>query len=74
MKPQLIIGILLAVLGAFVVFQDLSYGSQRSVIQVGDVRASVDAGRTIPTWVGAVAIVGGALLVGAGLQRRSRGA
>jgi len=74
MKPQLIVGILLLVLGAFIVFRGLSYGSQRSVIQVGDVRASVDAQRAVPTWVGAVAIVGGALLVGAGLQRRSRGA
>jgi len=74
MKPQLIVGILLMVLGAFIVFRGLNYGSQQSVIQVGDMRASVEARRTIPTWVGAVAIVGGALLVGAGLQRRPRGA
>jgi len=74
MKPQLVVGILLLALGAFIVFRGLNYGSQRSVIQVGDVRASVDAQRTIPTWVGGVAIIGGALLVGAGLQRRSRGA
>jgi len=74
MKPQLIVGILLVVLGAFIVFRGLNYGSQQSVIQVGDMRASVEARRTIPTWVGAVAIVGGALLVGAGMQRRARGA
>jgi drug/metabolite transporter (DMT)-like permease len=74
MKPQLIVGILLAVLGAFIVFRGLNYGSQQSVIQVGDMRASVEARRTIPTWVGAVAIVGGVLLVGAGMQRRARGA
>ena len=52
MKPQLMAGILLAVLGAFIVFRGLSYGSQHSVIQVGDVKASVDARSTIPTWVG----------------------
>jgi drug/metabolite transporter (DMT)-like permease len=74
MKPQVIIGILLAVLGAFIVFRDLSYGSQRNVIQVGDLRASVEARRTIPTWIGGVAIVGGALLIGAGLRRRPHGA
>ena len=74
MKPQLIVGILLIVLGAFIVFRGLNYGSQQSVIQVGDMRASVEARRTIPTWVGGVAIVGGALLVGAGMQRRARGA
>jgi drug/metabolite transporter (DMT)-like permease len=74
MKPQLIVGILILVLGAFIVFRGLNYGSQQSVIQVGDMRASVEARRTIPTWVGAVAIVGGALLVGAGLRRRPHGA
>ena len=69
MKPQLIVGILLAVLGAFIVFRGLSYGSQRSVIRVGDVQASVEGQRAVPVWVGGVAIVGGVLLVGAGLRR-----
>jgi drug/metabolite transporter (DMT)-like permease len=73
MKPQLIVGILVMVLGAFIVFRGLNYGSQQSVIQVGDMRASVQAQRTIPTWVGGVALVGGALLVGAGMRRRARG-
>jgi hypothetical protein len=74
MKPQVIVGILLLVLGGFIVFRGLNYGSQQSVIQVGEMRASVEARRTIPTWVGAVAIVGGVLLVGAGLRRRPHGA
>jgi drug/metabolite transporter (DMT)-like permease len=74
MKPQLIAGILLAILGAFILFRGLSYGSQQSVIQVGDMKASVDARRNVPTWVGAVALVGGVLLIGAGVQRRHRGA
>ena len=73
MKPQLMVGILLVLLGAFIVFRGMSYGSEHSVIQVGDVRASMDARRSVPTWVGAVAIVGGVLLIGAGV-RRQRGA
>jgi drug/metabolite transporter (DMT)-like permease len=73
MRPQLIVGILLVALGALVVFRGLSYGSQHSVIQVGDLKASVDAQRPVPTWIGGVAIVGGALLVGAGMRRRARG-
>ena len=72
MKPQLIAGVLLAVLGAFIVFRGLSYASDRSVIQVGDMKASVDARRSVPTWVGGVAIVGGVLLIGAGVRRRQR--
>ena len=73
MRPQLIVGILLAVLGAFIVFRGLDYGSQRSVIRVGDYQASVQSRRSVPVWVGALAIVGGVLLVGAGVRGR-RGA
>jgi len=73
MRPQLIAGILLAILGAFILFRGLSYGSQQSVIQVGDMKASVDARRNVPTWIGGVAIAGGVLLIGAGIQRRHRG-
>jgi len=69
MKPQLIIGILLAVIGGFIVFRGLSYGSEHSAIQVGDFHASVEARRSVPTWVGVAVIVGGVLLVGAGLPR-----
>lgn len=73
MKPLLLIaGIVIAGLGAFVVLRGLSYGSQREVARVGDLQASVEVQRAIPTWVGGVAIVGGLLLVGAGLQRRRR--
>jgi uncharacterized membrane protein len=74
MRPQLLAGIVLVILGAFIVFRGMSYGSQHSAIQVGDMKASVDAQRTVPTWVGAVAIVGGVLLIGAGVRRRQRGA
>ncbi|HZF73435.1 MAG TPA: hypothetical protein VEZ51_08380 [Gemmatimonadaceae bacterium] len=74
MRAQLMVGILLAVIGGFIVFRGLSYGSENSAIQVGDFHASVEARRSIPTWVGVAAIVGGVLLVGAGLPRRTRGA
>ena len=69
MKPQLIAGILIAVLGGFIVLRGLNYGSQRSVIRVGEFQTSVEERRAIPTWVGVAAIVGGLLLVGAGAKR-----
>lgn len=74
MKPQLMVGIVLVLLGAFIVFRGMSYGSQHSTIQVGDMKASVNERSSVPTWVGAVAIVGGVLLIGAGVPRRQRGA
>jgi len=73
MKPMAIAGIVLAVVGAFIVFRGLSYGSHRSVMRVGDLQVSAEEQRAIPAWVGGVAIVGGVLLVAAGVRRR-RGA
>jgi len=71
MKPLSIAGLILAVLGAIVVFRGLSYGSQRSVMRVGDLQVSAEADRAIPAWVGGVAIVGGVLLlVGGGVRGR----
>ena len=70
MKPSLIIGIVLVLLGGFVLVRGLSYSSDRSVIKVGDFKASVEERRSVPTWLGAVAIVGGLALVLAGSRRK----
>jgi uncharacterized membrane protein len=70
MKPLTIAGLVLAVLGAVIVFRGLSYGSQKSVMRMGDVQVSAEERQVVPTWVGAVAIVGGVLLMfGAGRRR-----
>jgi len=73
MKPFVIGGIVLIVLGAFIVFQGLSYGSQRNVMRVGDLQVSAEEQRAVPAWVGGVAIIGGVLLAVGGARRR-RGA
>ena len=70
MKWQTIAGIVLAGLGVFIVLRGISYGSGRTTMRVGDFQASVEEQRAIPTWAGAVAIVGGLLLVGASVGRR----
>lgn len=74
MKPQVIAGILVAAFGIIVVIRGLDYGSDRSVIRVGEYSASVQSRRSVPMWVGGVAIVGGVLLIGAPLRRRARDA
>jgi drug/metabolite transporter (DMT)-like permease len=74
MKPQMILGIVLAGVGVFIVLRGLNYGSDRSVMRVGDIQASVETRRAVPLWVGGVGIVGGLLLVGAAAARRGRAA
>jgi hypothetical protein len=71
MKPSLVIGIVLVLLGGFVLVRGLSYSSDRQVLKVGDIKASVEEKRAVPTWVGAIAIVGGLALVVAGSRRKS---
>jgi len=71
MKPSLLVGIVLVLLGGFVLVRGLSYSSDRAVLKVGDLKASVEEKRTVPTWVGALAIVGGLALVIAGSRRKN---
>lgn len=70
MRPLVIIGVVLAALGAFVLFKGLSYRSGGAAVKVGDMQASVEERRAIPPWVGGVAIIGGVVLIGAGAKRR----
>ena len=68
MKPITIAGIVIAVLGAIVLARGLTYTNQENVVRVGDVQVSANTRRSVPNWVGIAAVVGGVLLVGAGMQ------
>jgi len=70
MKPLVLVGILLAAVGGFILVRGLTYTKNRSVLKVGGLEASVEERQTIPTWVGAVAVVGGLVLIGAGAGKR----
>lgn len=72
MKPLIIAGILLAALGAFILVKGINYGSERSVLTVGDMQVSAEGHRTVPPWVGWGAVIGGVALIGTGLGRRHR--
>lgn len=71
MRPQAIIGIVLILLGAFVLFRGISYPSREEVLKVGDVEASVESKKAVPAWAGGVALVAGIVLVAAGMKRRA---
>jgi len=70
MKPLTIAGLVLAVLGAIILFRGSSYGSRRNLMRIGEVQVSADEQHAIPAWAGGFAIVGGLLLAGAGIRRR----
>lgn len=71
MKPMVIVGIILAGLGAFLLLKGLNYRSQSSVINIGDIHASVSEQHAVPPWVGGVAIAAGVVLIVSGAGRRS---
>ena len=70
MNSRVIAGLILVVIGAVIIFRGLTYKSDEGGVQVGDFKATVETRKAVPPWVGAVAIVGGlVLMVGA---RRGR--
>ena len=71
MRPQALVGVVLLVLGAFVLFRGVSYPSKEEVLKVGDVKASVESKKAVPAWAGGVAIVAGIVLLASGMKRRA---
>ncbi len=71
MRPLSLLGIVLLAIGAFIVFRGLTYKDRDEVLKVGDLKASVEQERAIPTWVGGAALVAGVVLLAAGMRRRT---
>jgi hypothetical protein len=59
------------VIGAFILFRGMTYKSKDEVLKVGDLRASVEQKRAVPTWAGGVALVAGIVLLAGGMKRRA---
>ncbi len=70
MKPLVLVGILLAALGGFVLVRGLTYTKDKSVLEIGGLKASVEERRSIPTWVGVIGLVAGVGLIVAGAGKR----
>ncbi|MBS0580530.1 MAG: hypothetical protein JSR36_14835 [Proteobacteria bacterium] len=61
---------ILVAVGAWMVFRPPSYSSEQSVFKLGDLEARVQQQRTVPGWVGGVAIGAGAVLLAFGLKKK----
>jgi hypothetical protein len=71
MRPQALVGLVLLVLGAFILFRGMTYKSKDEVLKVGDLKASVEQKHAVPTWAGGVALVAGLVLLAGGMKRRA---
>ncbi len=70
MRPASLAGLALIAVGAFILFRGLTYTADRSVIKVGEFEASVEEQRSVPAWLGGLAVVAGLGLLVAGSRRR----
>lgn len=73
MKPIMLLGVVLIVLGALALaYQGVTYTTREKVIDLGPLKASVDKKNTIPLSpvVGGLAIAVGIILVVVGNRRR----
>ena len=71
MRPQALIGLVLLLLGVFILVRGLSYSDREEVLRVGDVKASVESKKAVPTWAGGLAIVAGIALIVSGIKRKA---
>ena len=74
MKSTSIVGIVLIVLGlAALAYQGINYTTRETVVDIGPVHATAERHRTLPLppVVGAVAVVGGIVLLVTGARTRA---
>jgi uncharacterized membrane protein len=74
MKPAMMIGILLIVLGGLALaYQGFNYTHQEKVIDIGPIHATAEEQKhvSIPPILGALALVGGIVMVVAGTRKTS---
>ncbi len=73
MKPSLVIGALLIVLGTIsLLYKSFSYTSEETVVQIGTLKATAEVENevSVPTAVGVGLIVAGVLIVAIGAGRK----
>lgn len=72
MKPVMLVGIALIILGVLALaYQGITYTTRQKVIDLGPLQASVDKKKSIPLppIVGAVALAGGVVLLIVGARK-----
>ncbi|HVO17540.1 MAG TPA: DUF3185 domain-containing protein [Alphaproteobacteria bacterium] len=73
MRPRLIIGVILIVLGAVALaIGGINYTTKEKVLEIGPLKAEAEKEHTIPLppLLGAIALIGGIVLIAVGARRR----
>ena len=74
MKPMVIAGVVLIVLGlAALVYGGITYTSRETVIDLGPLHATADTEKTLPLppVAGVIAVIGGVALLVGGMRKRA---
>jgi hypothetical protein len=66
----IIAGIIIAALGIAGWMGKLNFNHDKEVLKVGDLSAKVEEQKTVPQWIGGIAVLVGAGLVVVGAMRR----
>ena len=69
MRALQIPGLVLIVIGLWLIIRPPSYSHDETVLKFGDVEAKMQQQRSIPGWVGGVALGAGVVLVVFGLRK-----
>ncbi len=70
MRPSLIAGIALLMLGLFLLVRGGTFTSREDVLSVGDLQITAEERQTIPSWVGVGALVAGVAVILVGMKKR----
>ncbi len=70
MRALQISGLVLTAIGLWFIIRPPSYSHDETVLKFGDVEARMQQQRTVPGWVGGVALGAGAVLLVAGFRKR----
>lgn len=71
MRTSIIAGLILIAAGIFLILRPFHYGTEQSVVKLGNFQATVRQEQTLPGWVGGAVLGAGVILLGAGLFKRS---
>lgn len=71
MRPLMIVGVLLLVLGGLILTGQFSRKTSETLVEIGDVKAEVEGSERFPQWTGILALVAGVGLIAAGARKKA---